>query len=566
MRSWEQTIVGLLQSLRLDSIKGRILVFALLATLIPSLTMGRLSYGQNKLFLTEKITGELRNVTSHTVREVDIWLKERVYDLRVFSSSYEVSENLEKVLQGQGGPNAQQGVARRRLKEYLASVREKFIHYEELLVIDPNARVVATSAEQGGPVKLPPEWMKGAKKDKAIIGEAFWDEAVHGTVMMIAVPVKSANGRFLGAMAAKLNFRAIRSILRTFSLGKRGQVYLITKNGNLILSSRFEASPSMKTMLASKTAHALFEREAVSLQYADHEGNEVVGTLKRLPQLDWAVVAEVGRQEAYAPIFRLRNLTFLIVSALLLGIGLTAYFLGTTIVRPLGVLTHGAAKVASGDLEVDLPVATRGEVGYMTEVFNHMVARLRHGREELDSINKTLSEKNRELEALSVTDGLTGLYNRSHLMQTLTNEVARARRHMHPFSILMIDIDHFKVYNDSFGHLAGDAVLSKLASIFTKSIRSVEYAARYGGEEFLIMLPETEPDGALEAAERIRTRVAEETFGDGNHRGSVTVSIGVAAFPEHGTNAESIISSADAAMYQAKREGRNRVMRANNGQ
>lgn len=566
MRSWEQTIVGLLQSLRLDSIKGRILVFALLATLIPSLTMGWLSYGQNKLFLTEKITGELRNVTSHTVREVDIWLKERVYDLRVFSSSYEVSENLEKVLQGQGGPNAQQGVAHRRLKEYLTSVREKFIHYEGLLVIDSNARVVTTSAEQGGPVKLPPEWMKGAKQDKAIIGEAFWDEAVQGTVMMIAVPVKSANGRFLAAMAAKLNFRAIQLILKGFSLGKRGQVYLITKNGNLILSSRLAASPSMKTMLAPKTARALLEREAVPLQYTDHQGKEVVGALKRLPELDWAVVAEVGSKEAYAPIIRLRNLTFLIVTALLLGIGLTAYFLGATIVRPLGVLTHGAAKVASGDLEVDLPVATRGEVGYMTEVFNHMVARLRHGREELDSINKTLSEKNRELEALSVTDGLTGLYNRTHLMQTLTNEVARARRHMHPFSILMIDIDHFKVYNDSFGHLAGDAVLSRLASIFTKSIRSVEYAARYGGEEFLIMLPETEPDGALEAAERIRTRVAEETFGDGNHRGRVTVSIGVAAFPEHGTNPESIISSADAAMYQAKREGRNRVMRANNGQ
>ncbi len=561
MRSWEQTTRSLLLRLRLDSIKGRILVFALLATLIPSLTMGWLSYGHNKQFLTEKITGELRNVTSHTVREVDIWLKERFYDLRVFSSSYEVSENLETFLQGQGGPNPH-GVAPRRLKDYLTSVREKFIHYEELLVIDPNAQVVATSAEGAGTVRLPPEWMKGVQKDKAILGEAFWDEALQQTVMMIAVPVKSANGRFLGAMAAKLNFRAIKLILKGFPLGKKGQVYLITENGTLILSSRLLPSPPNKTLLAPKTTQTLLAREAVPLQYRDHQGKEVVGTLNRLPQLDWAVVAEVGWKEAYAPIVRLRNLTFVMVVALLLGIGLIAYFLGATIVRPLNVLTDGAAKVASGDLEVDLPIASRGEMGYMTEVFNHMVARLRHGREELDTINKTLSEKNRELEALSITDGLTGLYNRTHLMQTLANEVARARRHTHPFSILMIDIDHFKIYNDSFGHLAGDAVLRKLASIFTKSIRSVEYAARYGGEEFLIMLPETETDGALEAAERIRIRVAQQTFDGGNERGGITVSIGVAGFPEHGTIPESIIASADAAMYQAKRDGRNRVVRA----
>ncbi|MGH7371896.1 MAG: GGDEF domain-containing protein, partial [Candidatus Methylomirabilales bacterium] len=300
----------------------------------------------------------------------------------------------------------------------------------------------------------------------------------------------------------------------------------------------------------------------VLLEYRDHRGKDMVGTLKRLPQLNWAVVAEVERSEVYASIIQLRNLTFLMVAGLLLGIGLTAYLLGLTIVRSLNRLTEGAAKVAAGDLEVDLPVASRGELGYLTEVFNYMVARLRQGREELDAINKTLSEKNRELERLSVTDGLTGLYNRSHLMQTLANETARAQRHRRPFSVLMIDIDHFKRYNDSFGHLAGDALLSKLASVFTKSIRTVEYAARYGGEEFLIMLPETEPDGAVDAAERIRAQVAKGTSGDGNAGQGVTVSIGVAGFPEHGDTPEKIIASADAALYQAKRDGRDRVIRA----
>ncbi|MFQ5988402.1 MAG: diguanylate cyclase [Candidatus Methylomirabilales bacterium] len=560
MRSWEQTVSNFLDIFRLHSLKSKILVFALLATLIPSLTMGWLSYVQNKRSLTEKITEELRNVTSHTAREIDLWLKERFYDVRVFSSSYEVSENLEKILGVPGAP-PREGKARRRLQDYLKSVRGKFIDYEELLVLGPNARVVATTARRPGTVNLPPDWLDRAKKDTAILGEAYWDESLKKVVMMIAVPIKAANGRFLGVLTARLNFRTIHELLQSFSLGATGHVYLISRDGTMVISSRLIPSHFMKNKLAARTTQTLLEKEAVSREYTDYVGKEVIGTLKRVPQLDWAVVAEIGGEEAYAQILRLWNLTLLMVSGLLLGIGLTAYLLGLTIVRPLDRLTTGASKVAAGDLQVDLPVLSGGEVGYMTEVFNDMVARLRQGRDDLAAINQTLSERNKELAQLSVTDSLTGLYNRKHLMETLGNETARGRRHKRPFSVLMIDIDHFKGYNDSFGHLAGDDLLAKMASIFQETIRSVDYAARYGGEEFLIMLPETGLEGALEFAERLRTRVASETFGDG-HKRRITVSIGVAGFREHGTTPESLIASADTALYQAKRRGRNRVVRA----
>lgn len=559
MGSWEETTSTFLDTFRLHSIKSKILVFALLATLIPSLTMGWLSYVQNKRSLTEKITEELRNVTSHTAREIDLWLKERFYDVRVFSSSYEVSENLEKILRDQGA-TGKEGKAFRRLKDYLKSVRAKFVDYEELLVIDQKAQVVATTARRPGHVTLPPGWLTLAKKDEIILGEAHWDEALKKVGMMIAVPIKAANGRFLGVLTARLNFHTIHKFLKSFSLGRSGHVYVISQDGTLVISSRLIPSAFMKSKLAPRTTQALFKKEAASLEYTDYEGKGVVGTLKRVPQLEWAVVAEIGGKEAYAQIVRLRNLTLLMVLGLLLGIGLTAYVLGLTIVRPLDRLTKGAAKVAAGDLQVDLPVLSGGEVGYMTEVFNDMVARLHQGRDDLAAINNTLSERNRELAQLSVTDSLTGLYNRKHLMETLANEMARARRHKRPFSVLMIDIDHFKKYNDSFGHLAGDELLSKIASIFRESIRSVDYVARYGGEEFLVMLPETALNGGLESAERIRTRVAMETFGNGSKQ--ITVSIGVAGFREHGDAPESIIASADAALYQAKRRGRNRVVRA----
>lgn len=550
---WEPAISRVLHLFRLDSIKSKVLAFALLATLIPSLTMGWQSYVLNKQFITEKISGELRSATVDTVREFNLWLKERFYETRVLSSSYEVTENAEKIL---AAPEARTLEAQRRLTDYLKSVREKFLDYEELMVISPAGRLLSTSADQARAPSLPPDWVKQAKADAVIVGGTYWDQARSKGVLLIAVPIKAMNGRLLGVMAAKLNFRTVEQILKSFPLGKTGQVYLVTRDGTAIIS----AGSFMKTQLPDGAVRALSEKEGASLRYENYQGKRVIGTLKRAPELGWAAVAEIGLEEAYAQTDRIRNLTLLMVAGLLVGIGLTAYLLGLTIVLPLDRLTTGATKVASGDLEVDLPVVGHGEPGYMTRVFNHMVTRLRQGRDELAAINTALREKNLELQELSVTDGLTGLYNRKHLMETLATEVARARRLEHPVSLLMVDLDHFKQYNDTYGHLAGDTLLTRVASLFRDLIRNIDYAARYGGEEFVLMLREVGPDGAVLAAERIRRKVAAERFG--GERGEITLSIGVATFPEHGDTPKAIVASADAALYEAKRRGRNRVVLA----
>jgi len=232
------------------------------------------------------------------------------------------------------------------------------------------------------------------------------------------------------------------------------------------------------------------------------------------------------------------------VATLLLVIGALAYMLGLTIVLPLDRLAHGAREVAAGDLTAAVPVVGAGEVAYVTEVFNDMVARLRQGREEL--------------ERLSRTDGLTELPNRRHLMETIEREIRRAQRSERPFTLLMIDVDHFKQFNDAFGHLAGDDVLKRLAGVLTGAMRTVDYAGRFGGEEFTVLLPETPLDGAGEVAERIRARMAEQTFGDG--RPAVTLSIGMGECPTDGESVDTIIECADAALYYAKETGRNRVV------
>ena len=551
----------LLQVSRLNSIKTRIIVFALLATIIPSVSMGWLSYVQNKKFLNQKISQELRVATSQVSRELDLWLKGRLHDVKVFSRSYVVLENLDKIL-GKSGAPIENAVALRRLQDYLRSVQEKIVDYQELMLLNLKGKIVASSAKQATTVKLPAKWLSRAQANKYTIGQPHWDETLQTGVVVVTQPIRTANERLLGVLAAKINFRTIGKILQNYAQGEIGELYLITGEGVLLVSSQPIAAKFLETQLVGRTSKKLFYGEGDAQRYYSYHGKPVVGDLKQISELDWGVVAEKERAKAYAQIVRLRNVTLVLVVGLLLFIGLGAYLLGLTLVRPLDRLTGGASKVAAGDLEVDLPVLSRSEVGYLTEVFNDMVARLRQGREELAAINKTLREKNKELHELSITDSLTGLYNRKHLMETLDNEVARSKRHKHDFAVLVVDIDHFKEYNDTYGHLAGDDVLSRLAKVFKESVRSCDYVARYGGEEFILVLPEIGPDDGVKAAERIRKKVVKEKFAVDGKKIQVTVSVGVASYPKDGDEPQAIIRHADTALYKAKESGRNQVVLA----
>jgi diguanylate cyclase (GGDEF)-like protein len=270
----------------------------------------------------------------------------------------------------------------------------------------------------------------------------------------------------------------------------------------------------------------------------------VIAVLRRIPQLHWAALAEAPRSEATRDASTLRTQTVLVVTVLFLAIGLLTFIVGLLITRPLERLTEAAARVAAGDLTIEFPAGGSGEVGYLTRAFSTVVSRLRE------------RESQGELEKLSLTDALTGLYNRRHLMGTLASEVQRSRRQRRAFTVLLADVDKFKQYNDTHGHLAGDAALVKIAEVFRRTTRSVDCVARYGGEEFVVMLVECPMATAALVAERIRSRVAAQDLGDGK----LTVSIGLAEYPDGGDTPEELIATADAAMYQAKSSGRDKVV------
>ena len=189
--------------------------------------------------------------------------------------------------------------------------------------------------------------------------------------------------------------------------------------------------------------------------------------------------------------------------------------------------------------------------------------RIKRLQDELDQKNRELEDANKRLKKLSITDGLTGLFNHRHVHQLLHDEFERSSRTREPASVAMIDLDRFKSVNDTYGHPTGDIVLYETAKILGETAREIDMVGRYGGEEFIAILPNTDEEEAGRFAERVRAAVEAHLFRDEANEIRMTTSAGVAAFPAPGVDSpETLLKRADEALYQAKESGRNRVVRA----
>lgn len=281
-------------------------------------------------------------------------------------------------------------------------------------------------------------------------------------------------------------------------------------------------------------------------------GMQLRAILQEVQRLHYRLIAfnhEANLEYAELVRERVRRLvTMIALSALVLAV-LIAYSLSKSIMVPLKSLEEGVEQLGEGQMSHRIYLKTRDEFAHVAQMFNLMAAKL--------------EQSQRDLARLATLDGLTEVYNRREFNRWLAVESERSQRYNQFFSLVMVDIDHFKQLNDTYGHHVGDLALCEVAQLLQREVRPGDIVCRYGGEEFGVILPKASPADGYAIAERIRIAILESPIILASQQKIImTVSLGVATFPIDADTQECLIQRADQALYAAKHGGRNRVHQA----
>lgn len=288
--------------------------------------------------------------------------------------------------------------------------------------------------------------------------------------------------------------------------------------------------------------------------------SQIRGVLQRVEGFDEFIEAGDGLQAFKLMVDRQPDL---VVCDLIMPVFDGLKFLALRATRPELANIPVIMLTAEGDANRKVEVFDQGASDYVTKPFNdrELLARVRvHYR--LKVLQDELREANKRLESLADTDGLTGLFNRRYFDNLLMRELQRTERYKTPLGLVLLDIDHFKYVNDTFGHSMGDEVLRNVSRIVTSSVRVTDCAARYGGEEIAIVFTQTTAQGVSEVTERLRQRLADFTHRYQDSTVQRTASFGVSVCDGRAVtpNPKEFVDRADRALYRAKRTGRNRIV------
>ena len=538
------------------SICNRILLFSLIITLIPVISMGWLLNEMVESTVGEKCKQKQEYISTVIQKELTLWFKERRYDLYVFANSFVITENFKESIRtaanDTGDPDGTTPVSLRMVETYLRSLKKQFEFYSRLALLNSDGEIIVSSQSDTPAMELnlPEDYKQQLEREKYFHSKVYYSEQSQNPLMLIGTPLFTEKyDKYDGILVIEVQLIPIKEILRAAVEDKAWDSQPVASLVQLN-DKRMFLSSNPAILSAQKSDRVVadieFKFESGLHEFINQSGERVVGIFSPIKEFHWGIIVSEGYDEVYSRVIFSRNRNLVLVCLLGLGVGLLAYLLARQIIKPLQALTDASRLVAEGNLNVCLKQTTRDELGLATHVFNEMVSELRESQEELKK--------------LATTDSLTGLANRKQIMNSLQLLYKYYKRHKHRFSVLMLDLDHFKLVNDTYGHLAGDAVLAGVGDILREKLRDIDSAGRYGGEEFLILLPESDKNDAKKTAERINSEISANTIQADDSLVSVTASIGIATVSPSDNDETDLIKRADVALYQAKRNGRNQYV------
>ena len=398
-------------------------------------------------------------------------------------------------------------------------------------------------------------------------------------VIMVAVPILNNEKKWLGSIAVAVPISALTKKLSPIKLAKQSYAWLVDSN-NLIVSH-----PSKKLVLKStlsteesKSYPGFYKIvQQINLQdhgygrYMDTAINESkIVTFSKVDYLPgWTLFVTTKESEIFIDIYQILY-NILIISSILMAVFLIFISqLSNNITRPIIKLTKEIKVAVNSKSHNFKGVDSKDEIGQLSKAFKGSFKKIRSHTEHLEKVvgerteeistkNVLLSEQNDKLEELVSKDPLTHLYNRRAFMSLLDKELARAKRHGSTITLAILDIDHFKKVNDTFGHNVGDEVLCRFANELIDNMRTEDLICRWGGEEFVILLWEATADGTFSRMDQIREKISQIDF---DTVGKITFSTGMVTMKE-GEEFKDWLRRADEALYKAKETGRNKIVKS----
>jgi diguanylate cyclase (GGDEF)-like protein len=561
------------------SIKSKFLLIYILGTVIPLAVIGSYVFSGAKGVLERITQQELNTVAEFKESELFLYLNKLSINTRDYASDGYIRENLAALnTTVHPDPAIQQQLSTHLIKNKLAI-------NPELTVIDVIDRkgIIAASTERGRigrDVSTTSYFLHGIKgpyisdihkhhtKDNETETDLDMEIELSAPLRSwsnpeetIGVLLNHYSGSILSKILSGENALKLGAKTQYRGIGVTGEVYMVNSEKLIMNDSLFTRGTAFKLVVDTYPVNmGLEENREVNGVWKDYRGVSVVGAsmVINVDNHRWILISEIDADEAFAEVGRLKNISVIVSIIILFFILASAFLIERTVTTPIRRLKMGVDQIRQGELGCHLQFNSNDEIGFLASAFNDMTDHL------LDSKN-SLEEQNRRLVEMSIKDGLTEVYNHRYLRDALNTELQRAERYNTPFSCLMIDIDYFKVVNDTYGHLFGDYVLHNMAKILKNISRQIDIVGRYGGEEFMILLPNTDMEHAVEMANKILTSVREHHFSQVGRHCQITVSIGISEYGESVIKDNDLIEQADSALYQAKKQGRNQICKYNDG-